>query len=539
MNLNTEFFAPRIDSTSNYHSSINPFDQNQMNRQLQSIMQFQLIKNITTGNFILDTMIQVIMMSLITYCITQIKFILDWIGGWIKWGSNILIRKTRATISRWRGMVPKFTKTVEIPFISDNRQINELYKAVHWFLSSNTEVDYIKESNLQYVYEKKLEVSQMENIMTSFSVQKIIGQNKVKDIGYKSHKIYFEFDTDTIIIYSDKEKKRDNYKVRLWTDIDENAKTDILDEFCQMCVGKYLESLKSSIWKQQIFVNIKDKWEQSDSKNVRKLDTVILPKDIKDQIKLDLEQFLDSEEWYMHRDIPYTRGYLLYGLPGTGKTSLIKALSLHFKKHIAFLMLNTVQSDNELIELLKIIDYKTTVLVIEDIDAMIGLVKSRELDQESLDPEISSDDSGSNNPAYKRRDYSIDQKTSSKISTKEKSTLTLSGILNALDGLFNTHGRIMFMTTNNPEALDQALVRPGRCDVRKQFNYCDHIQINELYFMFFERKAIKEQVNNVKEYLYSPAHISSVFIRYRNSPDQALLHLDEIEEKIKIKCKKN
>jgi SpoVK/Ycf46/Vps4 family AAA+-type ATPase len=184
--------------------------------------------------------------------------------------------------------------------------------------------------------------------------------------------------------------------------------------------------------------------------------------------------------------------------------------------------------------------------VIEDIDAMIGIVKSRELvndsslETNSEDFVTSSDDTAEiNTPSYKKRDYSIDHRSSNSNSnsTKNKTTLTLSGILNGLDGLFNTHGRIMFMTTNKPEALDQALVRPGRCDVRKQFNYCDHTQINELYFMFFERKAPKEQTESVKQYLYSPAHISSVFMRYRNSPDQALLHLDEIEEKVIIKQK--
>jgi SpoVK/Ycf46/Vps4 family AAA+-type ATPase len=410
------------------------------------------------------------------------------------------------------------------------------------------------------VYEKKLEASQMDNILASFSVSKILAQNKPKDIGYKGHKIFFAFDTDTITIYTEKEKKRENFKVRLWTDIDENAKTDILDEFCQMCVSKYLESLKTSVWKQQIFINSGNKWEPSDSKNTRKLDTVVLPKDVKDEIKQDLELFLNSEEWYTHRDIPYTRGYLLYGLPGTGKTSLIKALSLHFKKHIAFLMLNTVQSDTQLIELLKAIDYKTTVLVIEDIDAMIGIVKSRELVNEtnlksnssnSSDSETGSDDfttvtATTDMPAYKKRDYDIDHSSklkegsNSKSKSKEsdvepKQCLTLSGILNGLDGLFSTHGRIMFMTTNKPEALDQALVRPGRCDVKKQFSYCDHNQIKELYNMFFEHDPSNSQIDSIKQYSYSPAHISSVFMRYRNQPDQALLNLTSTEQKVTIK----
>ena len=493
MSLNSETFASGVDSMiSNPHIPINPFDQHQMTRQLQNIMQFHLMKHITTGNFIFDTIIQVIIMALVTYCVTQIRFILDWFGGWIKWATNILTRKSRKVISKWRGTIPKFTKTVEIPYISDNRQINELYKSTHWFLSSNTEIDYIKESNLQYVYEKKFDPNQMENILASFSISKILAQNKSKDIMYKSHKIYFAFDIDTIIIYTDKEKKRDNFKIRLWTDIDENAKTDILDEFCQMCVVKYLESLKSSIWKQQIFINKTNKWEASESKNIRKLDTVVLPINIKDEIKQDLELFLNSEEWYTHRDIPYTRGYLLYGKPGTGKTSLIKALSVYFKKHIAFLMMNSINSDNELIELLQTIDYKTTWVVIEDIDSMLNLVKSREIVTE-LVTELSND----------------------KNDKKTKSTLTFSGILNALDGVFSTHGRIMFMTTNKPEVLDEALIRPGRCDVKKQFNYCDHNQIKGLYYMFFDRDVPKEQIeqiNQLKQYIYSPAHISSVFI---------------------------
>ena len=537
MSFNSDTIANGLDQTMlNPHMPLNPFDQNQMTRQLQNIMQFQLIKHITTGNFILDTVIQVIMMALVTYCVTQIKSILDWLGKWIMWITKTCIRKVRAFIADIQGTTPKFTKTVEIPHISDNRQINELYKAVHWFLSSNTEVDYIKESNLQYVYEKKLDPSQIETILASLSIGKILSQNKSKDIGYKGYKIFFEFDTDTIIIYTDKEKKRENFKVRLWTEMDENAKIDILDEFCQMCVIKYLHSLKSLIWKQQIYINKLTKWEGSESKNIRKLDTVILPKEIKDDVKQDMELFLNSEEWYMHRDIPYTRGYLLYGLPGTGKTSLIKALSLHFKKHIAFLILNTVNSDSELIELLQDIDYKTTILVIEDIDAMIDLVKSREQSTDELTDELTEseelDDFVEHEKSYKKRDYNLNIIKDEK---KQPSSLTFSGILNAIDGVFNNHGRIMFMTTNKPDILDQALIRAGRCDIRKQLDYCDHNQIKELYHMFFEKDVPIHVTESIRQYVYSPAHISSVFMRYRNVPEEALDHLDDFEQKITIK----
>jgi ATP-dependent 26S proteasome regulatory subunit len=520
MNLQTGTFAG-AGFDSNPHIPLNPFDQHQMTRQLQNIMQFQLIKHISTGNFIIDTMIQVIMMALVTYCVTQIKFILDWVFMWIGRGYTWTERTIRSKISQWRGTIPQFTKTVDIPFISDSRQINELYKAVHWFLSSNTEIDYIKESSLQYVCEKKLESI---NTDLGLPISKILNQNKSKKILYKGHQINFLFDTETITIYTDKEKKRDNFKVKLWTQIDEKTKTDILEEFCQMCVVKYLESIKAFVWKQQIFINKGSVWEASESKNVRKLETVVLPQDIKDEIKDDMEVFLNSEEWYLHRDIPYTRGYLLYGLPGTGKTSLIKALSLHYKKHIAFLILNSVESDNQLIELIKSIDYKITILIIEDIDAMIDLVKSRELANKS-------------NSDYKTDDSENSEENKSGLKGKKEliSTLTFSGILNAIDGVFNTHGRIMFMTTNKPEILDQALIRAGRCDVKKQFSFCDRKQIQELFYMFFEKEAPIGQIDKIKQYMYSPAHVSSVFMRYRNTPDLALHNLDETEQKVFIK----
>ena len=95
--------------------------------------------------------------------------------------------------------------------------------------------------------------------------------------------------------------------------------------------------------------------------------------------------FLNSEEWYQHRDIPYTRGYLFYGHPGTGKTSMIKGLSLFSKRHIHYLMLNEVETDTQLVELIKSINYKETILVIEDIDAMLNVVKSRTMEQKSYE----------------------------------------------------------------------------------------------------------------------------------------------------------
>lgn len=512
--MDTHNYLNDDQSSLNIHTPLNPFNQNQMTRQLQNLMQFQLVKNISSGNFIFDIIIQVVIMAFVTYCITQIQSILNWIGLVFKNLFEYICYRVKYIYYKWQGKIQKFTKTVDIPYISDNRQINELYKAVQWFLSSNTDIEYIKESNLQYVYDKKIT---LDTNLSDLLINKILNQYKTKDLIFKGHKIYFSLETDTITIYTDKEKKRENFKVKLWTEMDENSKTDIIDEFCQMCICKYLESLTSSIWKQLIYVNKDGKWESQESKNTRKLDTVILSENLKDEIKNDMELFVNSEEWYQHRDIPYTRGYLFYGLPGTGKTSLIKALSLFYKKHIHFLMLQNIKSDNELLELLQNINYKDSILVIEDIDAMIDIVKSRE--------NIEKD----NNIIFESN-----QDPNNK-SDKEIKTITLSGLLNALDGVFNNHGRITIMTTNRPQVLDDALIRAGRIDIKYQFNNCDRDQIKNLYYMFFEKEASTEKLNDIKMYSYSPAHITSVFLRYRNNPEISLIHLDDFHEKIRIK----
>ncbi len=540
--------------------------QNQVLHQLQSILQLQMFKNFSTGNFFIDTLTQLFFMTLITYLFTQVKTLLDKAGSAISWSINKTWMGSRWAYFTILNLPIKQIKYVEIPYISDNRKINELYKAVSWYLSTNSEIDYTKETDLQYVYEKPIVPENINFIKGNLGLNKIMSQNKRKEIKFKNYIIKYELGTELVTIYTDKEKKRENYKVRLWVEIDQFVKNDVLEEFCQLCITKFVESLTSSTWKQQIYINKEGKWTGEPSNNSRKLDTIILQNSLKDEIRDDFQRFINSEEWYNSLDIPFNRGYLFYGRPGTGKTSLIRGISLHFKRHIHFLMLQNIKSDVELLELFKGINYKETILVIEDIDAMVSAVKSREKakqddeiddDSDLEDLEDSDDpikienaklrrklrklkllkqksDSDSDNkdiPSYKKKEVGFDNNSNK----KKESGITLSGLLNALDGVVATPGRILIMTTNHPEILDDALIRPGRCDAKYQFDFCTKNQIKELYQMFFNQEAPQSQLSNIKASEYSPAHITAVFLRYRNEPEKALYHLDDIEQKVTIK----
>jgi AAA+ superfamily predicted ATPase len=511
---------------------------------MQSMMQMQVMNTVMrnlsflqTGNPMIDTilttMVQAIIITLVGLAVSQITSIITSIKNffnnmsiysWYFLYNCFYFIKTRVLGIRARKII---RRNVDIPYISDNRQINELYKAVFWFLTNNSEIDYLHEPYLQYVFDKKITIETKEAIKQNLAIHKILTQQKTKEIEYKNHKIKYSLSTELITVYTDKDRKRENFKVSLSTDVDEFEQTDVLEQFCQNCLTEYINNLTSSTWTQLIYTNSGTEWKSASSNNTRKLDTIILKKGLKEELKNDLQLFLNSEDWYKERDIPYTRGYLFYGYPGTGKTSMIKGMSLYSKRHIHFLMLSEVKSDSELLELFKKINYKDTVLVIEDIDATIEAVKSRdkkEKEKEKEETDTDSDENMSDDEKRKRKNRE----------NEEKSKLTLSGLLNALDGVFQCHGRILIMTTNHPEVLDSALIRPGRIDSKYLFDNCNRDQIKGLYEMFFNQPADNDHIDLIKNDNYSPAHITSVFLRYRNKPKDALLHLDDVETKIQI-----
>ncbi len=495
---------------------------------LQNIMQMKVLSTIqsnlgmfSTGNNIVDTVIVTLMQCILIGFITSFVTKLSSIPTYIYSSYNLAIYYVSQL---WffiiykvlkRENVKKIKRNVDIPYISDTRQINELYKAIFWYLTHNEEIDYNKEQYLQFVYNHKLTIENLDLILADTNIHKILSQNKTKTIKYKDYEITYWLSTENITVHTDKDRVRENYKVQLSTIVPENLNIDILEEFCRHCLIEYVKSLTSNKWKQLIYTNSGTEWKSTPSNNTRKLDTIILKNGLKDEIKSDLDLFLKSEEWYTDRDIPYTRGYLLYGYPGTGKTSIIKGISTYSKRHIHYLILSNVRSDAELIELLKKINYNDTILVIEDIDATLDIVKSR--DVENIDLEKKKE---------KEKETDKDEENKNK-EKKEKTQLTLSGLLNAIDGVFSTHGRILAMTTNHPEVLDEALIRPGRIDCKFLFDNCDSSQIKDLFEMFFNQKPDEHLLNEIKNNKYSPAHITSVFLRYRNNPEEALKHLDD------------
>ena len=181
----------------------------------------------------------------------------------------------------------------------------------------------------------------------------------------------------------------------------------------------------------------------------RPLESVILDAGVKERIVEDVQDFMGSAKWYYDRGIPYRRGYLLYGPPGTGKSSFIQALAGELDYDIAILNLSERGlTDDRLNHLLTIIPARTLVLL-EDVDAAFS--NRRQTDSDGY--------RGAN--------------------------VTFSGLLNALDGVASAEERIMFLTTNHVDRLDEALVRPGRVDMTVRLDEASRYQIQQLWNRFY------------------------------------------------------
>lgn len=205
--------------------------------------------------------------------------------------------------------------------------------------------------------------------------------------------------------------------------------------------------------------------------------SIIIDEDTKNLLLEDCKDFLDSEEWYGQRDIPWRRGWLFYGTssgsfvsyevlprsnidlslcriigaPGCGKTSTINALAGELGLHIYVVPLSKPgMNDASLSALINAVPPRTMILM-EDIDDVFTRPATRETSPIGT--------TGNQSP----------------------SNVTLSGLMSVIDGVQAQQGRLLFATTNKYDDLDPALIRPGRFDSHIELPLATKWQAEELF----------------------------------------------------------
>ncbi len=213
-----------------------------------------------------------------------------------------------------------------------------------------------------------------------------------------------------------------------------------------------------------------DGWDQVEGYAPRLLDSVVLAPGEKEHLVHDMEKFRSSKRRYAHLGVPYHRGYLLYGPPGTGKTSLVSALAAHFALSVYCVNLADL-TDRSLMSAVSQVP-ANSLLLFEDIDCM---------------------KSGNARPVSASSAVSKEAEAPTKKDNgAERNGVTLSGLLNVLDGFYAPTGVLFVMTTNHMETLDPALLRPGRIDCKVYLGNAAESQKVSLYLRFFPEASEEE-----------------------------------------------
>ena len=294
-------------------------------------------------------------------------------------------------------------------------------------------------------------------------------------------------------------------------------------------------------------------WRETPHETMKSFDNIFF--EGKQDIIKKINFFTENKEWYRRNGVPYTLGIALYGAPGTGKTSFIKALATYLHRHIISISLSRIKTKKQLYDFYFETQYNSAndkntmgfdkkIIVFEDVDCIGDIVLKRRKDDncEMLmndDSDVSDEtddfaDSFANTTTPNKQEelvkteiekaakYVIKRMNgkdgNSIMNNPNQDSITLDDILNLWDGIRENTGRIMIITTNHYDKLDPALIRPGRIDMALNLGNASLSTIAEMYLHYYGVPIDPNDLALIPDKFYSPAEIINFYVSNHENP---------------------
>jgi chaperone BCS1 len=287
-----------------------------------------------------------------------------------------------------------------------------------------------------------------------------------------------------------------------------------------LILGSYLDhilkeakAIEVRTRQRKLYTNSDSKWSHVVLKHPASFQTLAMDPEKKKEIMEDLTTFSKGEEFYERVGRAWKRGYLLYGPPGTGKSSMIAAMANFLGYDLYDLELTSVKNNTDLRKLLMEVPNKS-IIVIEDIDCSLDLTGQRKKKKKKEKDEEEEKKDPKKKPEKEEKDT-------------ESSQVTLSGLLNFIDGLWSASGgeRLIVFTTNYVEKLDPALIRRGRMDKHIELSYCrfEAFKVLAKNYLQIESHSLFGKISELLEETdMSPADVAEDLMPKSTSGDPTL-----------------